>query len=126
MTHDLADPKACFLFARSLQSPLAPVYLSAALFILNSARLQHRSLEAFDLIVQIRKLPADTNARKLIHCTGRLYQLFPPEKLILHQAKLLPGRRRKLPVFSVSFVIKLSLLIFIFLLYSALKESYYK
>lgn len=103
-----------FQFACSLKSSLAPLYLSSSLLILNSQKLQSTD-ESFDLIIEIRKLPLSTNIRKLIACTGRLFSLFPPEKLLLHFPKLKyddqdydrqsRGRRRRLMVLEFSVLV---------------------
>jgi hypothetical protein len=117
-THDFADnlkdSKTIFQFAMSLKSPLAALYLSAALLLLNAAQLQKSTTDPFDLILAVKKLPRGTAVRKLTSCTGRLMQLFPPERLMLHFPQLRFKERKR--VFDVSFVIKLGLLVFCYVI----------
>lgn len=117
-THDFSDnfkdSKTVFQFALSLKSPLAALYLSAALLLLNASQLQKSAIEPFDLILAIKKLPRGTSVRKLISCTGRLIRLFPPERLILRFPQLRLEKNKR--VFDASFLIKLSLLVFCYIL----------
>lgn len=74
-----------------MNTPIAPIYLAAAILILNVQEAKHLQNNPFELIVWVRQLAKSTPVKKIINCSDQLYKMFPPSKLRLHHPQLVRG-----------------------------------